>query len=139
MTNITGIATQGHPKYNRWVKSYSVYHSNDGHDFQPYHQQVTNYNLLFEVLHSAIFSSYFRLPKCFSNNTCRVLFNIEIKINLIAVSNMRLPNILVSFVFVFVSLILPSIFCNLLYRVPSFLCFGKSDTLIIIRKPRDLL
>ena len=65
MTNITAIATQGHPDYDYWVKSYSVYHSNDGHKFQPYHQQVANYNLLFEVFHSAIFSSYFRLSKFF--------------------------------------------------------------------------
>ena len=40
MTNITEIATQGDPNYDRWVKSYSMYHSIDGQYFQPYDQQV---------------------------------------------------------------------------------------------------
>ena len=42
MTNITGIATQGRPDYDYWVKSYSVFHSFDGQHFQPYDGQVEN-------------------------------------------------------------------------------------------------
>ena len=56
MTNITVIATQGDPNYDRWVKSYSVHHSFDGQYFLQYFKRVGNQR--FDVNFKVVFMNF---------------------------------------------------------------------------------